>query len=277
MTLPFVGHPVGAPSEKAALDDEDKIESAYRFLLGDLMPFGKNAVIRLEHGGEDESIEHYEAVTYWYGAPAPSLIKTDELDVGRPQSERSHHYVSPQASQPVEIMSRYEWGVDTLNGKEIYPAHAERGRYTNGTSEFTLKLSADNFGVLLRRTLDYSFPNQRAEVYVVDPGRSHTNSHEAHWQLAGVWYLAGSNTCVYSTPKDELGATEHISETSNRRFRDDEFLVPVGLTRGRSAVRIRVRFTPVRIPLFPGAEPPKTAWSEIRYDAYCFVIPRWRP
>ena len=89
--------------------------------------------------------------------------------------------------------------------------------------------------------------------------------------------MAGSNTCVYSNPKDELGATEHIGETSNRRFRDDEFLVPISLTRGRSAVRIRIRFTPVRIPLFAGAEPPKTAWSEIRYDAYCFVILSWQP
>ena len=274
MTLPFVGHPVGAPSERAALNDEDKIESAYRFLLGDLMPFGKNAVIRLEHGGEDDSTEHYEAVTYWYGAPALSLIKTDELDVGRPESERSHHYVSSQASQPVEIMSRYEWGVVTLNGKEIYPAHVERGRYTTGTSEFMLKLNPDNFGVLLRRTLDYSFPNQRAEVYVADASPARTNSHEPRWQRAGVWYLAGSNTCVYSNPKDELGTTEHITEASNRRFRDDEFLVPVSLTRGRSAVRVRISFTPVPIPLFPGAEPPKMAWSEIRYDAYCFVIPR---
>jgi hypothetical protein len=277
VTLPFVGHPAGAPSEKAALNDEDKMESAYRFLLGDLMPFGKNAVIRLEHGGEDDSTDHYEAVTYWYGAPAPSLIKTDELDIGRPESERSHHYVSPQASQPVEIMSRYEWGVDTLNGKEVYPAHLERGRYTSGTSEFTLKLTPNNFGVLLRRTLDYSFPNQRAEIYVADPSPARTNSHELTWQRAGVWYLAGSNTCVYSNPKGERGATEHISQTSNRRFRDDEFLVPRSLTRGRTAIRIRIRFTPVRIPLFPGAEPPKTAWSEIRYDAYCFVIPSWQP
>jgi len=186
-------------------------------------------------------------------------------------------YVSPQASQPVEIMSRYEWGVDTLNGKEIYPAHVERGRYIAGTSEFTLKLNPNNFGVLLRRTLDYSFPNQRAEVYVGDPSPARPNSDEPQWQCAGVWYLAGSNTCVYSNPKDELGATEHLSETSNRRFRDDDFLLPVSLTRGRSAVRKRIRFTPVRIRLYPGAEPPKTAWSEIRYDAYCFVIPKWQP
>jgi hypothetical protein len=44
-----VGHPVGAPSAKAARSEEDKIESAYRFLLADLMPFGKNARIGLEH------------------------------------------------------------------------------------------------------------------------------------------------------------------------------------------------------------------------------------
>ena len=49
---------------------EDKIESAYRFLLADLMPFGKNARIRLEHGGTDQSTEHYETVTYWYGLPS---------------------------------------------------------------------------------------------------------------------------------------------------------------------------------------------------------------
>ena len=253
------------------------LESAYRFLLADLMPFGKNAVIQLEHGGEDESAEHYETVTYWYGAPAASLVKTDELNVGDLQSEKSHHYISPQASQPAAIVSRYEWGVDTLNGKEIYPAHTEHGRYTTGTSEFTLKLNPGNFGVLRRRTLDYSFPNQRAEVEVADASPTQAE-HRAHpWRDAGVWYLAGSNACVYSNPKDEFGATERVVEISNRRFRDDEFLIPRSLTRGRSAIRLRIHFTPVRIPLFPGAVPPNLAWSEIRYKAYCFVRPSWRP
>jgi hypothetical protein len=41
MTLPFAGHPVGARNAKVAKNEEDKIESAYRFLLADLMPFGK--------------------------------------------------------------------------------------------------------------------------------------------------------------------------------------------------------------------------------------------
>lgn len=276
MTLPFAGHPVGARSPKEAKNEEDLIESEYRFLLADLMPFGKNARIQLEHGGTDNSSEHYETVTYWYGLPSPSLVQTDELSVGDAASEKAHQYYSPRASKPVQITSRYEWGVDHLDGKEIYPAHTEVGRYTTGTSEFTLKITPQNLGVMLRRTLDYAFANQRAEVFVADAHGNSRSRDSAHWNHAGVWYLAGSNTCVYSNPGGELGATEHVVETSNRRFRDDEFLISRDLTRGLSAIRVRIRFTPVNIPLFPGAPPQKLAWSEIRYSAYCFVMPSFR-
>ena len=449
MTLPFAGHPVGARNAQAAKEPEDLIQSAYRFLLADLMPFGKNAVIRLEHGGENESTEHYQTVTYWYGAPAAALVKTDVLEVGDRASEQAHAYISPQASEPYEITSRYEWGVDSyLGGNEqpvanpehrgefefeaeagvtyyiwvrganldgnnlsdafwmqfnetigtarlgatynhpkafgnwldqfpartfawssalpqepsqtvrferegrqrlriqprhaghhvekiwlsatqktrpapnaapregkneivleasdlvgragavsivsspvldgakvielggeaarvtVYPAHTDTARKTRGASEFTLKVEPRNLGVLLRRKLDCSFPNQRAEVFVADvPGAG----AEPEWKRAGIWYLAGSNTCVYSNPREELGATQHIVQTSNRRFRDDEFLIPRGLTEGRKAIRVRVQFTPVRIPLFPGHPIPELAWSEIRYDAYCYVMPEWDP
>src|SRR5439155_11245111 len=108
MTLPFAGHPTGARNEKEAKCDEDKIESAYRFLLADLMPFGNNARIQLEHGGENQSTEHCQTVTYWYGAPAASLIKTDELKISDAATERALGYVSPQASRPYPITSRYE-------------------------------------------------------------------------------------------------------------------------------------------------------------------------
>jgi hypothetical protein len=115
---------------------------------------------------------------------------------------------------------------------------------------------------MLRRKLDYAFPNQRAEVYVNNT-------------LAGIWYLAGSNTCVFSSPRDELGATQHVVQTSNRRFRDDEFLIPRQLTNGRSSIRVRIKFTPVSIPLYPGYPVGELAWSEMRYTAYSFVMPRF--
>jgi hypothetical protein len=271
MTIAFAGHPIGAASRVVAVSYQDRIESAYRFLLADLFPFGKNAVIQLEHGGSNESVQHYETVAYWYGLPAPSLIETDALLVGDDQSEAAHGYVSPEASRPYELTSRYEWGPDSLFGSEIYPASTDRGRTTSGYSEFTLKIDPENLGVMLRRKLDYAFPNQRAEVSVSDVGVG-----APKWRAAGVWYLAGSNTCVYSRPDDELGATLHLMETSNRRFRDDEFLISRALTRGRSAIRIRVQFTPVKIPLFPGQALPQLAWSELRYTAYSFVLPRFK-
>jgi D-arabinan exo alpha-(1,3)/(1,5)-arabinofuranosidase (non-reducing end) len=285
MTLPFAGHPVGAPlpcanslvagpdceesTGQGVRDEDDKIESAYRYLLADQMPFGKNAVIHLEHGGANESTEHYEAVAYWYGAPAATLVETDRLQIGDAAQEKAHGYSSPEASAPYSLSSRYEWGVDTVGDKTVYPETQDTGRTTKGSSEFRLHLRPDNLGVLLRRKLDYSFADQRAEVYVAGQDKK-------DWKLAGVWYLAGSNTVIYSNPKGELGATEHNVETSNRRFRDDEFLVSRDLTRGKKMVWIRVKFTPVNRPLYPGYPVGERAWSEMRYTAYCFVAPKAR-
>jgi hypothetical protein len=378
MTLAFAGHPVGALDSKKAVSAEDKIESAYRFLLADLMPFGKNATIRLEHGALDDSKEHYETVTYWYGLPTASVIKTDELVVGDKVSEHRHSYVSPGATQPYTLVSRYEWGPDHVAGTEIYPATADRGRTTTTTSEFTLNIDPKNVGVMLRRKLDYAYLNQRAEVYIKD-----ARDLRADWQPAGIWYTAGSNTVVRSSggldltktfdllaplfslmqrpdavraqierdrelkvpafigalealsaldrlptrqelvtletqtrgflkvdgghvlrvppgvlayatklnsalqallasdyesnmfEKAELGPTEHLPLTSNRRFRDDEFLVARALTQGRSSIRVRILFTPVRTPLYPGQPLPSLAWSEMRYTAYSFIVPRF--
>jgi hypothetical protein len=269
MTLPLAGHPTGAPDGKPA-SAEDAIESAYRFLLADLMPFGKNARIQLEHGGVDESVEHYETVTYWYGLPAASLVLTDTLKVGDLSSEKSHDYFSPDASAPEDITSRYEWGPDHLDKVEIFPAQTDSGRHTTGTSEFMLKIRPDNLGVLLRRKLDYAFPDQRAEVFVADG-----KSDKPDWRPAGIWNLAGSNSCVYSNPKGETDPAQHTIRTSNRRFRDDEFLVPRNLTEGRTAVRIREKFAPQPHPLFPGHPLPPLAWSEMNYAAYCFVMPQF--
>jgi hypothetical protein len=124
---------------------------------------------------------------------------------------------------------------------------------------------------MLRRKLDYSYPNQRAEVFVAG-----AKSGQPEWKPAGVWYLAGSNTCVFSSPGQELGATQHVVQTSNRRFRDDEFLLPLALTQGRKTIRVRVKFTPVSTPLYPGYPLPELAWSEMRYTAYSFVMPKFR-
>lgn len=269
MTLPFVGHPVGARSAKEAQCDEDKINSAYRFLLTELMPFGRNARVGLEHGGNNESTEHYRSVAFWYGLHRPCLIRTDELHVGDPQDETRHRYESPTASDVQTITSRYEWGPDVLDGKEIFPATTDTGRYMKGTSTFVLRIEPRNLGVMLRRKMDYSFPNQRAHVSVAD------DRPDTPWHAVGEWYTAGSNTVVYSNPRGELGATEHHEQTSNRRWREDEFLLPRALTEGRPTIRVRVEFVPNRVELYRGHPyPQESAWSEVRYWAYSFVMPK---
>jgi hypothetical protein len=447
-TLPLGGHPVGVRTPDEAQVPEDLIHSAYRFLLADLMPFGKRAVIHFEHGGDNSSEERYRSLTYWYGAPAPSLILTDDLDVGNAASEAAHAYDSPDASDPVAITSRYEWGPDhevfdssfavlaeptdfvdlefeartgvsyhvwvrargpgpdpfhsswfqfgdrigtdragpgftgamrlsnrwqwvanppggevsgplefpadgvrrlriqarrgihhidriwlstsqavppavetqpvdrrpdeivldaqdvtrtegafalvtdpestgqlirvmrgpTRKGAEYFPAHTETGRTTRTFSEFTVALRPDNHGVMLRRTLDYSYPNQRAAVSVAN------TAEPDRWQDAGTWYLAGSNTHYHSlrpgvshSGRGELGEPDPVVETSNRRFREDEFLIPARLTRGRSDIRVRLDFEPVERPLLPDLPLPEQAWSEIRYQAWSWVMPDFEP
>src|SRR5690606_16281968 len=105
-----------------------------------------------EHGGVNQSEDHYKTVTYWYGAPYATLIKTDTLKIANLKSERAHRYVSPEASEPYAITSRYELGPDQrpLSLHETNSAHTSHGRRTSGTSEFSMKLDPKNVGVMLR-------------------------------------------------------------------------------------------------------------------------------
>ncbi len=281
MTLPFAGHPVGRPNAKT---DLDRIHSAYRFLLSDLMPFGRNARITLEHGGENQSTEHYETVTYWYGVNQPGLILTDEFDVGNTKDEKLHNYHSPDATPSETLSSRFEWGVDHVplpdkrGRSEVFSEISDDGRRTKTASEFTLSLAPKNLGVLLRRRLDLNYPNQRARVSIS------AAEGEPHWEEAGIWYTAGGNPTVFGDPNGlpkeqvtvnpEIAPPAHIVWPSNRRWREDEFMIPRRLTEGRSAIRVRVEFQPVGLPLFPGQPVADEAWTEFRYWAYCFAMPR---
>ncbi len=283
MTLPFAGHPVGRPPnlQKTALS---RVHSAYRFLLSDLMPFGRNARITLEHGGQNESTEHYETVTYWYGLPKAGLLLTDEFDVGNEADEKLHDYRSPDATAPESLASRFELGVDHIPARdgggtaEVFPEVVDDGRRTKTWSEFTVKLATNNLGVLLRRRLDLRYPNQQARVLVSKA------EGEPKWREAGIWYTAGGNPAVFGDPlglpKDkiagnpEVAPPAHIPWPSNRRWREDEFMLPRQLTEGRGIVRVRVEFRPVGLPLFPGHPVAEEAWTEFRYRAYSFVMPR---
>ncbi len=296
MTLPFAGHPVGKPTKEAKTPLE-KIHSAYRFLLGDLMPFGRNARITLEHGAVNLHREPYEAVTYWYGIQDACLRLTDSLDVGDGDDEQRHAYRAEGASRRYEFASRHEVGWDVVPFKGVehgwgqtdskllrasaFDPTFDDGRTTAKPVTFALALDPRNLGALLRRRLDLQSPNQKARVLVADPPASPEG--KPNWRPAGIWYTAGSNTAVWSHPNglpkgqyqghQELAPFAEVLETSNRRWRDDEFMLPRALTEGRDKVLVRIEPIELRLPLVPGRPADDNPWTEFRYWAYSFVMP----
>jgi len=280
MTLPFAGHPVGK-EDKDAQNDLDLVNSAYRFLVADYFPFGRRAVVQLEHGSINQSTEHYSAVCYWYGVDSPALTQTDELNVCHPQSQKEHNYQSPTAEEPYTLVSRYELGPDG-EGMErgrppgfeptqmYYPAEEDQVRVMTGESRFEVNVDPANLGVMLRRKFDYQYPNQHAQVWVRPAGTTEP------WNFTGDWYTAGSNTCVHSFPyRQELGETEHNVVTSNRRWREEEFLIARKFTTGKKRLEIKLVHVPNDTPLYPGHPfPVRSAWSAARYQVFCYRMPQ---
>jgi hypothetical protein len=286
MTLPFAGHPIGKDIRKLTYGDKrELINSAYRFLIADYFPFGKRAVIGLEHGAINNEAEHMSGVVYWYGVNKASLILTDQLNVCNTTDQLRHNYSSPTACDCYALVSRYEWGAeadyrdrlhdyDEFYGARVYFFPEEDSvRRMTGTTQFTAKIMSDNHGVLIRRKFDYLYPNQKAKVFIKRSG-------EDKWQDVGVWYTAGSNTCVYSRPQgksfteSELSPTEHNIITSNRRWREEEFIISSTYTRGSDKIDIKIEFIPDHKELYPGKPfPTLSAWSESRYWIFSYVLP----
>jgi hypothetical protein len=130
---------------------------------------------------------------------------------------------------------------------------------------------------MLRRKLDYVYPNQHANIYVRAAGTT-------DWKFAGEWYTAGSNTYYHSYPKgkafteDELKMPEPEIIAGNRRWREEEFLIAEEHTKGIEKLEIKIEFIPNKKQLLPGVDfPAESAWSEARYWVYCYSMPKIYP
>ncbi len=285
MTLPLAGHPIGKQKEDAK-NEKDLINSAYRFLIADFFPFGKRAVIGLEHGGVNQINEHASGVAYWYGVNAASLVLTDQLNVCHEQDREAHQYSSSPEDDCYRLVSRYEWGPDRNGGGNrwgtnpypagsviFYPAQEDEVKTMKEYSEFTVSVHPGNHGILIRRKFDYAYPNQEAMIMIRHHGKR-------KWNNVGVWYTSGSNTCVFSRPEGknftsaEWSPTEHHIITSNRRWREEEFPISSAFTRGAEKLDIRIEFIPNSQELFPGQPfPERSVWSASRYWIYSWVLP----
>jgi len=132
--------------------------------------------------------EHYESVTMWYGVPAQTLVLTDYF--GFSGSGPSQHNYQATSPTRYNITSRFELGVDHLNGNaslpEVFAATTMAASMHRGESSFDVQLVAKNRGCMLRRTLDLASANQKAFVSV----RSAATRGE--WADAGTFFTAGS-------------------------------------------------------------------------------------
>lgn len=285
-TLPFEGHPVGSYMGTG----QAGIQSTYRFLLADLLPFGKHAIFKLQHGATDTSTQHYMTLAYWYGLPVASLIKTDSLQLGNSTSESAHSYSASGSTSYTVPSTQYDGSVNppaatTDTGRVIPPGN---------TSQFIVAIDPNNIGVMLRRKLDYAYPNQTATVSIapVPPGGGPPEA--GAWQTVGTWYTAGANTWVYSLASTNPGLSQQTVKSVNRCFRDTEFLLPKTLTAGLSSIYVQITNTTPNIPLvaasstrnpplsaiaFPLPSSPRPqvsqAWTELHYDAYSMVMPSY--
>ncbi len=228
-TLPLGGLPSSVNNPPATNHDGAAL---YRYLIADSIPFNRHLLVRWEHGGANESIYPYRSVILWYGTPTQTAVLSDSLLPASEDNRLSHAYQAP-GEHMYQLSAAYEYLVHN-------PLITLAGSSTNTEASFTMALDPHNVGAFLRRTFDYCVPNQRANIYV-----------DGHF--AGTWYSAGSSHSV-------------DIDGQRRCWRDEEFPLPVALTQGKAAVRIRIQFDPTN-------DPQNSAWTAFRYQMYSFVLP----
>jgi len=197
-SLPTHGNP------NHLIDTRYDYTAAYRLLLADAVPFRKHILAGIQHGPADEVPINVWTLAYYYSQPTSRAELTDRLMVGDVTDERAHDYTIHGQTWNGSRTYTYEYEGD-FTGLSI----TSTGRAHQGSSEFTLKLSPNNAGAILRRQFDQSVFNQAAKVYV-------------EGKLVGTWYRAGGNPW--------------------HSWRDDDFQIPTENVRGKNAVRIRIEY-----------------------------------
>lgn len=172
--------------------------SCYRFFLGDKIPYYSSLKVGIEHGSTNNVTGNYSSIAYYYQADQPGIVKTDEIDIGDPTSESAHSYARGTQVWSGLLNQQYEGDSDAYISDD--------GRQLNGYCEFTVRIHPSNYGVRLRRRMNYSLANQKGTVYV-------------DGTKVGYWYDAGSAT---------------------NRWRDSEYELPASVTAGKSSLRIRI-------------------------------------
>lgn len=203
---------------------------AYRFHLTDVLPFYSEFKFGMEHGRANEISGVYASVAYFYKQPAEGWTQTSSFDVVDGSS------VSYQAEGASSVSNSW-----CFEGDDDQGFVSAEGVSFSGTSEFHVPVST-NAGVILRRLTDRGPGRQKASVYV-------------DGIFAGTWYDAD---CNFLTARKW---NTDIYEDVKQRWNEAEFLLPRGLTAGKTNLLIRIERDA------DGAN----EWNEYRYEVYCLA------
>lgn len=194
--------------------------AGYRFLLGDAMTFASGIVVGVEHGALGRNKPAEDEVY----ASAAFWYSLDQPAL----HQTDVLYIGDPGSERAHAYQPLGPVTDTpltsrYPGGPSDPAITEMSRRTTG-SRFHLALDPNNAGVVLRRQFDAADINQQADVLV-------------DGVLVGRWHTPGSNR--------------------ERRWRDEDFVIPATLTRGKPMIEVT---------LVAVVQP--SLWSETAYTAY---------
>ena len=234
------------------------------------MPFGKNARIQLEHGGENESTRALpDASRTGTAAGARAWCRPTRCRSATRPTSAAHDYVSPSASAPVTVRSRYELGVDHVGEREVCPRSTDTGRSTTGTTRVHAARSTPTTSACCCAASSTTrFPDQRAEVFVADDDGRDAWKPRRHLVPRRLEPLR-----VLATRRGELDPPAPVLQTTNRRFRDDEFLIARALTGAARAIRVRIVFAPERQPLAPGRAAAPSGVERAALRRVAWVLP----
>lgn len=224
-----------------AMDANGGSGTVYRFFIPDLYCF--HSSVKHGHqvygphtpvGGEGMyQIGDEESVTFFYGRNAPSLVLSDELDLGNQESLREHAYQSVNLLPKAKDAPGYSllggfWYAGELNNVLFNTPPIQNGGITfNGHSQFRVNIDPANQGVRIRRRMDKSDNRQTANVYVDGA-------------------LVGERPW-YSVDYDET--------FRNIRWQDTDFEIPRRYTAGKSSILLRIEYV----------HGENLRWNEYRY------------
>jgi hypothetical protein len=214
--------------------------SVYRLFLPDLYYFQS----KVSHGHQTYGpnsprghegmyvVGNEESVAFFYAQETPGIALSDELDVGKHDSEAAHSYRVTGGRK--DLSGKYWYDGEFNNVLFKMPAIEDEGVAFRGSSEFTVKIDPANRGVRLRRRLDKEPNRQEAHVYV-----------DGQLVAERPWYTV-----------------DYDKTYRNIRWADADFEIPAKYTEGKSSITLKIENA-------GGTDRP---WNEFHYWIYSYKL-----